>query len=995
MKKSVLVSMLALAAGASSTVLAAPTGSVEGTLVDQQTGKVMANGSVDVTCGKVRKSGRADGAGHFVVSGLPEGSCTLTASGSEFVNVTLGVSVSSGGISTVLVSVTSRAYAAQIRREEAKAREEQQKYLRKYRNQPKRARARDLDMEADGWGGGMGGVEGGVVGGQLGGVAGPRPMPPMAMPAPAPRMAPPRDPAVAKVPAQKPATQAIRGDANGAPATGRAASPAATTPAQAGGRAKDEAAKIVVLDDAKRLADQQRRIRANRNEEKNIANRLARQQDNGWAIARVFPVPQYTKGYEGPRTDFRETVYWNPTVETNARGDAEVTFVASDAVTSFRATAEGFSSAGLPGGGQVAIQSKLPLTLDAHMPVEVTSGDTVRLPITLTNETDEPMEATLAASFGSAFKLANNPAAGTIKLKAKDKQTLLFSLEVVATDGTADVKLDLKARGLSDQLEKSIRVVPRGFPIEVAASGTARKGAAQRQVLDLAGAMPGTVHATVTMYPSPVAAIASGMDGMIREPGGCFEQASSTNYPNIMILGYLGSTAEGADPKLVTKTKSVLEKGYKLLTGYETPEKGYEWFGQTPGHEALTAYGLMEFADMAKVYDIDGKMVERTADWLMSRRDQQGGFMRNAKALDSFGRANPTTTNAYIMWALSEAKRSSNLSKELAAQKTLGKETADPYLLALATNTSIMTAPKAADGAAMAKKLAGLQAKDGSFPGAKETITMSGGDSMTIEATALSVLALLKASPNNEYESQIRSAVEWLNSKRGGYGAWGNTQATILGLKALTAYSEHARQMQSGGSATLVINGKDVSTIKFEKGRRDALVWKDLAPKLLAGKNTIEVRLDGDASLPYTVSADFRSTQPATSSRAKVSVTTELLKTQAKMGEGVTLRAHVQNTTAEGIPMTLARIGLPGGTVFQTWQLKELKDKGLIDFYETRPREVILYWRAMAPSAKKDVDLNLLAAVPGTYEGPASSTYLYYTAEDKAWAKPVSITIDR
>jgi hypothetical protein len=93
--------------------------------------------------------------------------------------------------------------------------------------------------------------------------------------------------------------------------------------------------------------------------------------------------------------------------------------------------------------------------------------------------------------------------------------------------------------------------------------------------------------------------------------------------------------------------------------------------------------------------------------------------------------------------------------------------------------------------------------------------------------------------------------------------------------------------------------------------------------------------------------------------------------------------------------MTLARVGLPGGMVFQTWQLKELRDKRLIDFYETRPREVILYWRALEPSAKKDIDLNLLAAVPGTYEAPASSAYLYYTAEDKAWTPPVAITIDR
>src|SRR5262249_39990758 len=136
----------------------------------------------------------------------------------------------------------------------------------------------------------------------------------------------------------------------------------------------------------------------------------------------------------------------------------------------------------------------------------------------------------------------------------------------------------------------------------------------------------------------------------------------------------------------------------------------------------------------------------------------------------------------------------------------------DPYLLALAANTNLMTAPRAGDTAAMIKKLVALQNKDGSFPGARESITMSGGESLTIETTALATLALIKASPASEYEPQIRAGIDWLNARRGGYGAWGNTQATILGLKALTAYSEHARQMSAPGSATLVINGRDAGT---------------------------------------------------------------------------------------------------------------------------------------------------------------------------------------
>src|SRR5262249_34987629 len=157
---------------------------------------------------------------------------------------------------------------------------------------------------------------------------------------------------------------------------------------------------------------------------------------------------------------------------------------------------------------------------------------------------------------------------------------------------------------------------------------------------------------------------------------------------------------------------------------------------------------------------VDRTMVERTADWLMTRRDHKGGFLRSAEALDSFGRAGETTTNAYIMWALAEAKRAAGLEQELAVQQTLGSETKDPYLLALAANTNLLVAPKASEATAIVQRLAAMQAKDGSFPGAKQSITMSGGESLTIETTALATLALIKASPSNEYEPAIRAAAD-------------------------------------------------------------------------------------------------------------------------------------------------------------------------------------------------------------------------------------------
>ncbi|MEZ4360581.1 MAG: MG2 domain-containing protein [Kofleriaceae bacterium] len=715
--------------------------------------------------------------------------------------------------------------------------------------------------------------------------------------------------------------------------------------------------------------------------------------DQALAVARVFPIPDYQPGYQGARTDFRETIFWAPDVRTAADGTATVTFPTSDAVTSFRVVAEGASLGGLPGRGEALIKNELPLSLDTKLPLEVAAGDHLELPVALTNKTTRPLTASLDAKFGAAFRLSNAPK-GTITLAAGEKKTVIFPLDVVglgrdARDG--DLAIAVSTGGLKDSVEKTVKVVPLGFPIELAASGTAKRGA-QRHVFDASGAMPGTLVAQVTLYPSPLAAMTRGTEAILREPGGCFEQTSSSNYPNVMAMQYMATG--DVDPKIVQRATELMGRGYKILAGYETKEKGYEWFGQNPGHEALTAYGLMEFEDMATVHDeVDRKMIERTAAWLLGRRDGKGGFLRSSQALDSFGRANPTTTDGYIVWALTESGRK-DLRKELEVQATVGLGSADPYHVALAANSLLNTEPQGR-GPAIAKRLAAMQSPAGNFPGAKETITMSGGESLEIETTSLALLALMKASGEGEYEAPIRNAVTWLNSKRDGYGAFGSTQGTVLALKALTRYADYSRRTSASGVAIVRINGKEVKRVAFDKGARDALEFGDLASAMAAGKNTIEVELEGEATMPYSISVAFRSARPASSAQAKVDVVTQLGKAKVALGEGVRLHAEIVNKTKDGIPMTLARIGTPAGLSFQTWQLKELKDKGVIDFYETGAREVVVYLRAMAPGARKQLELDLLATLPGTYVAPASSAYLYYTDEDKSWAAPTTVEVTR
>jgi len=713
-----------------------------------------------------------------------------------------------------------------------------------------------------------------------------------------------------------------------------------------------------------------------------------------WAPVRQFPAPNYgnAQDYDGPRNDFRETIFWQPSVKTNERGKATVDFYLSDAVTSFRVVAEGGTAGGSLGRGEALVRSKLPISLAVKMPNEVSSGDVVQLPITLVNETKHHESAKLEWSFGKAFKLVK-PMPSSIDLDGGERKSLFAELRVIGDgknpdDGALAVRMD--ARRLKDEVAKTVKVVPLGFPQEVSLSGTLAD--ASRHTVDLGGIIPGSIDASITLYPSPVATMMKGMEAIIREPSGCFEQTSSANYPNIMVLAYL-EEHDSADAAVVGKASDMLDRGYKRLVGYESKTKGFEWFGEDPGHEALSAYGLMEFADMKAVYgDVDDKMVTRTRAWLRSRRDGKGGYLRNDKALDSFGRASAEVTNGYITYALSEAGEK-DMGKELAYQKRMAQTTRDPYLMALAANTLVNLEPRAETTTAALRKLVTMQKEDGVFSGADHSITRSGGQALDIETTSLALLAFLDG--GGDYMTPSIKAAKWLNSQRDGFGGYGSTQSTVLALKSLTAYANKSRVTRASGLVRVRVNGKPAGQIRFEKGHEGALVFEGVGKLLKPGKNDIELELESQVKLPYSIAIEYRSKNPPSSPKSPVRISTHMSKRSVPMGEGARVDVEVVNTTGQGQPMTIARVGIPGGMRFQTWQLKELRDKGIIGFYETRAREVVLYFRDMKPNAKVKVPLELIAEVPGEFVAPASRTYLYYTDEFKDWTEPVRVAITR
>ncbi len=715
--------------------------------------------------------------------------------------------------------------------------------------------------------------------------------------------------------------------------------------------------------------------------------RLRRRDEPAWFRLYAHRAPQDRP--TGERRDFTETVYWNAALATDDQGRATFEFDASDSITTLRVRADGVTKDGALGVVDATVEVRRPFYVEPKFPLEVTAGDHVDLPLMFVNGTSEPMKVTYSVSGeaegldGALFvKVAGD---ASVQVAADSSARLILPIDVGTTSGDAVLLIEAAAGPYTDTVERNIKVVPAGFPIQESFGGVLERIVEHEIELpdDIAD---GSLTTEVTVYPSPLASLTEALAALLREPYGCFEQTSSSNYPNVMALQYMASH-EGVDPALVKRARTLLDKGYKKLVSFECKQKGYEWFGGDPGHEALTAYGVLEFADMSQVMDVDQAMVERTRKWLLSRRDGKGGFERNSRALDSFGSAPQDITDAYILWALTETGQD-DLDKEIAKLRERASASKDAYLLALAANVFWNTGDRETAHGVM-KKLSELQDETGVVNGAATSITRSGGESLQIEATSLTILAWLRT---DKHTREIESAMRWL-SGRCKAGRFGSTQATILALKAITAYDSQRARPKVPGVVHLVVDGASVHEVPFPAGAEEPIVIPSFAFKLAPGPHTVQLRMEGGADMPYSMTVRYNATTPVSAAGSPLSIETSVAQARVAEGEPVEVPVVVRNDTSEGIPMAVAIVGIPGGLEVRAEQLKELVKEGLVDAIETRGREVILYWRAMAPDAKHALNLSCIAAVPGTYEGPASRTYLYYTDEEKVWVEGLQVEV--
>ncbi|NML38995.1 TonB-dependent receptor plug domain-containing protein [Chitinophaga sp. G-6-1-13] len=698
----------------------------------------------------------------------------------------------------------------------------------------------------------------------------------------------------------------------------------------------------------------------------NLPFAMADVQGEAITPVRRFYAPVYTSLKTKERNDFRETIYWNPVVQTDRHGKAVVSFYNSDATTSFRAIAEGIGYNGQPGRTEIAYVSKAPVGVDVKIPPYLTVGDKALLPMVISNNTPDEMELDITMVLPKGMKAGNYES--RVLLPGNGSYKILLPVEAIARLED-DIHFVVQMPQGQENITLPVTVSEKGFPASICLSAAAPES----WNFPLKNIVPGSLRTELSLYEELEGLTMEVIASMLREPYGCFEQTSSTTYPNIFILKYLQQTGK-LNPALKKKAMNYLERGYNRLRSFETSAGGFEWFGHVPPQEALTAYGLMEFTDMKEFIAVDEGMMARTKKFLLGRRNGTGGFRLEASKSHQLHAVPYSVANTYIVYAMTKAGMGLEILPEYeAALKTAMKSNSAWELAVMANAAYYMKRPED-----YRQLIILLQQGYRNNTLDKGSVVGASGASLDVETMAWYGLALVK---DNNNIVELSHLMQKIMKYRTVYG-FGATQSTVLTLELLTAYANAVSRAKASYSTAFTLNQSQVSP-----GPVDATLLKE-------GENVFTATAKDSSGMgPYSLEVMYNTLLPDNSAAAVLKLQTALSSTQAKVGETVRMNMQVKNETNKGLPMSVAKIGIPAGLSAQPWQLKELIETKKITHYEIFDNYLVLYWLDFAPGENKIVNLDLKAEIPGTYKGKAGNVYLYYTPEHKHWNAGLDIDI--
>lgn len=544
------------------------------------------------------------------------------------------------------------------------------------------------------------------------------------------------------------------------------------------------------------------------------------------------------------REEFADTAYWNASIVTDRDGKATVTVKLPDNLTTWVMRGVGVTADTRVGEGMSDLVSTKPLLIRPVTPRFFVVGDRAQLAAVVNNNTDSPLQATVALSATGVALSTSAVQTTTIAARGESKLTWDVSVQDVQQTelvfwAVAEKYNDASKPRLATGPDGSLLVYRYSAPDIVGTAGDLAAAGARTEVIALPPKYDDRQgELSIQLDPSLAAAMQDGLKYLEHYEYECTEQTVSRFLPNVLTYRALKELGL-SDPELDRRLPGLVQQGLDKLYNQQREDGGWGWWPDSQeSNTHLTAYVVFALVKARQSgFEVRGDVLQRGQQFLVgklvSARDLTGTWAANRQA--------------FVLYALAEGKQApkdklndlyenrDKLSHYGRAFLALGLSLSDPADARIATLLSDL------NNAAILSATGAHWEEIGYDWWAMNTDTRS---------TAIILDALARLDKDNQLAPNV---VRWLMVARK-VGYWETTQETAWALIALTDWMKATGELQGNYDYAVFLNEQDKASGRVDKASlKESVKLRVAVAELLKESNRLTItRGEGQGRLYYT-----------------------------------------------------------------------------------------------------------------------------------------------
>ena len=544
------------------------------------------------------------------------------------------------------------------------------------------------------------------------------------------------------------------------------------------------------------------------------------------------------------RKDFKFTAFWEPALQTDETGKAEVKFNLPQNLSTFRVMAVAHTKNSDFGSGESKLVVNKPLILKPSLPTFARVGDKFEAGVLAFNNSKQSIGVTLEMKVEGLETPKH--VSSTVAVEPGQEAEILFPL-VANKEGTAKLQFAATMGAETDGLEMEI---PINLPMAteaVATSGKVTDKVAEEGIEVPKTSIPGTAKLFVSLSPSALSGLEQTIFTMLKYPYGCAEQRLSRLAPLLLAEDLLSSMeVEGFSSKQI-RTK--VNEAWTKLGEFQRSDGGFGvWVDSRYSNPYLTAQ-LLLMADRAKDagYKLDKKMEQKARNYLGQFLNGKASFPYKLGERQELV-VKSAAVAARARGGAKDPGRLSALFGKRAKMATVGKV----YLLQAAVEMKHQRIKKT-----LITELSNALKVEAQTAHFEVDESLPWIYSSSIRDTGLILDAILEADPKFAVADRV---TKWLVERRKPNGAWGSTQENTAVLMALTRYLRATEPEKPDYTARAVMADEELLKAVFASSS-DKPLNKEL--DLESGKKAaLKFVKEGPGTLFYSVRMSYAPSEP-------------------------------------------------------------------------------------------------------------------------------------